>query len=135
MIRAKKSLGQNFLIDKNILKKIVSIKKIEDKSILEIGPGTGNLTSYILKNRPKKLFVVEKDKDLAILLKKRFEDKIIIINDMTFRVNFDFNVLANLLFRSSNNQLLSIIFSLLIKHSIILILIELYLVVKILRSI
>ena len=87
MIRAKKSLGQNFLIDKNILKKIVSIKKIKDKSILEIGPGTGNLTSYILKNRPKKLFVVEKDKDLAILLKKKFEDKIIIINDDILKIN------------------------------------------------
>ena len=75
------------MIDKNILKKIVSIKKIKDKSILEIGPGTGNLTSYILKNRPKKLFVVEKDKDLAILLKKKFEDKIIIINDDILKIN------------------------------------------------
>ena len=54
MIRAKKSLGQNFLIDENILKNIVSIIKIENKSILEIGPGTGNLTSCILKNNPKK---------------------------------------------------------------------------------
>ena len=81
MIRAKKSLGQNFLIDKNILKKIVSIIEIKDKSILEIGPGTGNLTSYILKDCPKKFFVVEKDKRLAIFLKKKFEDKIIIIND------------------------------------------------------
>ena len=71
MIKPKKSLGQNFLTDKNILKKIVSIIKIKDKSILEIGPGTGNLTSYILKDNPKKLFVVEKDKHLATLLKKR----------------------------------------------------------------
>ena len=59
MIKPKKSLGQNFLTDQNILKKIVSLIKIEDKSILEIGPGTGNLTSYILKNNPKKLIVVE----------------------------------------------------------------------------
>ena len=49
MIKAKKSLGQNFLIDTNILKKIISIVKIENKSILEVGPGTGNLTTYILK--------------------------------------------------------------------------------------
>ena len=55
MIRAKKSLGQNFLVDENILKKIVSIIKIENRSILEVGPGTGNLTSYILKKNPKKL--------------------------------------------------------------------------------
>ena len=58
MIKAKKSLGQNFLIDTNILKKIISIVKIENKSILEVGPGTGNLTTYILKINPKKLFVI-----------------------------------------------------------------------------
>ena len=82
----KKSLGQNFLTDKNILKKIVSVIKIKDKSILEIGPGTGNLTSYILKDNPKKLFVVEKDKNLAIFLKEKFEDKIIIINDDILKI-------------------------------------------------
>ena len=75
MIKAKKSLGQNFLIDQNILKKIVSIIKIKDKSILEIGPGTGNLTSYILKNKPKKLLVVEKDKLLANYIKKNLRIK------------------------------------------------------------
>ena len=75
MIKAKKSLGQNFLTDENILKKIVSTIKIKNKSILEIGPGTGNLTSYILKNCPKKIFVVEKDKDLSILLKKNLQTK------------------------------------------------------------
>ena len=54
MIKAKKSLGQNFLINKNILEKIVNLIEIENKSILEIGPGTGNLTSYILAKKPKK---------------------------------------------------------------------------------
>ena len=87
MITAKKSLGQNFLIDKNIIKKIISLIDINDKSILEVGPGTGNLTSYILKKNPKKLLVVEKDKNLANLLKKKFEDKIIIINDDILKVN------------------------------------------------
>ena len=47
MIKAKKSLGQNFLIDKNIIEKIVGYTKIENRTILEVGPGTGNLTSYI----------------------------------------------------------------------------------------
>ena len=61
MIKAKKSLGQNFLIDKNILEKITNTTKITNKIILEVGPGTGNLTSYILKKNPKKLFVIEKD--------------------------------------------------------------------------
>ena len=72
MIKAKKSLGQNFLIDQNIIDKIINIVEIKDKSILEIGPGTGNLTKNILKKNPKKLIVIEKDNDLAKLLKKKF---------------------------------------------------------------
>ncbi len=87
MIKPKKSLGQNFLIDQNILKKIVSLISIKDKNILEIGPGTGNLTSYILKNNPKKLLVVEKDKFLVNHLKKKFENKIIIINNDILKIN------------------------------------------------
>ena len=54
MIKAKKSLGQNFLIDKNILEKITNLTDIKDKLVLEIGPGTGNLTSYIVKKKSKK---------------------------------------------------------------------------------
>jgi len=62
VIRAKKSLGQNFLIDQNIIDEITNIIKIENKNILEVGPGTGNLTSAILYKKPKKLIVIEKDK-------------------------------------------------------------------------
>ena len=51
MIKAKKSLGQNFLIDENILKKITNATDIKDKTILEVGPGTGNLTALILKKK------------------------------------------------------------------------------------
>ncbi len=80
MIKAKKSLGQNFLIDKNILEKIVNVTEIQNKNILEIGPGTGNLTSHILKKGPKKLIVIEKDNDLAIKLKNIFSNQVIIIN-------------------------------------------------------
>ncbi len=87
MIKAKKSLGQNFLIDKNVLEKIVSLIKIENKSILEVGPGTGNLTSCILKNNPKKLIVVEKDKYLANLLKKKFETNVVIINEDILKID------------------------------------------------
>ncbi len=87
MIKAKKSLGQNFLIDKNVLEKIVSLIKIENKSILEVGPGTGNLTSSILKNNPKKLIVVEKDKYLAKLLKKKFENNVVIINEDILKID------------------------------------------------
>ena len=65
MIRAKKSLGQNFLTDRNILETIVGVTPINNKIILEIGPGTGNLTSFILRNNPKKVFVVEKGLRIA----------------------------------------------------------------------
>ena len=87
MIKAKKSLGQNFLIDQNVLKKIVEITKINNQSILEVGPGTGNLTSYILKNNPKKIFVIEKDENLASFLADQFKNKIIIINKDILKVN------------------------------------------------
>jgi len=53
-IKAKKSLGQNFLIDKNIIHKIVSLSNISNKDVLEIGPGTGNLTEYIIKKKTQK---------------------------------------------------------------------------------
>ena len=56
MIKAKKSLGQNFLIDDSVLNKIVNLTDIENKFILEIGPGTGNLTSHILKKKTKKTY-------------------------------------------------------------------------------
>ena len=80
MIKAKKSLGQNFLIDRNIIKKIVTYTKIENRTILEVGPGTGNLTSFILKQNPKKFIVIEKDNNCAAHLKDIFKDKINIIN-------------------------------------------------------
>ena len=86
-IKAKKSLGQNFLIDREVLEKIVSINDITNKEVLEIGPGSGNLTTYILKKKPKKLYVVEKDDDLAILLKEKFDTEIEIINDDILKVS------------------------------------------------
>jgi len=88
-IKAKKSLGQNFLIDREVLEKIVSIIDIANKEVLEIGPGSGNLTTYILKQKPKKLYVVEKDDDLAILLKEKFDTEIEIINDDILKISED----------------------------------------------
>ncbi len=86
MIRTKKSLGQNFLIDRNILEKIVNVVQIKDKTILEVGPGTGNLTSFILKKKPKKIFVVEKDDNLVNKLNETFKDQIAIINDDVLKI-------------------------------------------------
>ena len=87
MIKAKKSLGQNFLIDSNVITKILNTVNIFDQSILEIGPGTGNLTQKILKKNPKKIIVIEKDDKLALLLKKNFGSKIEIINKDVLKVN------------------------------------------------
>ena len=85
-IKAKKSLGQNFLIDRNVLEQIVNVVDIYKKEILEIGPGSGNLTHYILKKKPKKIYVIEKDNDLSILLKEKFSNEITIINEDVLKV-------------------------------------------------
>ena len=81
MIKAKKSLGQNFLIDENVIDKILNIIDIKNKDVLEIGPGTGNLTSSILKKNPNKLLVIEKDNELAESLKVNFDNTIEVINN------------------------------------------------------
>ena len=90
MIKAKKSLGQNFLIDLNILKKISSVINIKNKMILEVGPGTGNLTLSLLEQNPKKIFVIEKDENLVIALKKKFGNEISIINGDILKINENF---------------------------------------------
>ena len=87
----KKSLGQNFLVDHNILNLIVSLGKISSNDIiLEIGPGTGNLTEKILKKKPKRLIVVEKDQNLSFVLKKKFINDIEVINDDILNFNQSF---------------------------------------------
>ena len=96
-IKAKKSLGQNFLIDQNIIDKIINTVEIDNKSILEVGPGAGNLTKAILKKQPKKLIVIEKDNNLAELLKKDFDNNIKIINDDVLKIDengLDENILT-----------------------------------------
>ena len=87
MIKAKKSLGQNFLIDKDILERIANLTNIKNKTIIEIGPGTGNLTSYILKKNPKKMIVIEKDIELARKLKNKFNNQLTIINEDVLKID------------------------------------------------
>ena len=82
-IRPKKSLGQNFLIDNNILNSIADLGEIDTHdTVLEIGPGTGNLTSKLINKNPKKIVAVEKDNNLCSILQKKFEQnkKVSIIN-------------------------------------------------------
>ena len=86
----KKSLGQHFLINKSILKKIVSLDDIKDKVIFEIGPGRGALTKEILQNKPKRLILIEKDKNLKTYLFKlqeKFKDIISLIDDDVLNIN------------------------------------------------
>ena len=71
---AKKSLGQNFLIDKNIINKIINLVTIRNKDIIEIGPGRGALTEEIIKKKPKSLSLIEKDFFLAENLKKKYSN-------------------------------------------------------------
>ena len=85
--KAKKSLGQNFLIDRDILEQITNTVDITNKEILEIGPGSGNLTTYILKKNPKKIYVIEKDDDLSLLLKEKFNNDITVINDDVLKIS------------------------------------------------
>ena len=81
MIRAKKSLGQNFLIDKNIIDKIVNIVSIIGNEILEVGPGTGNLTGEILRKNPSRVYLVEKDTFLAETLEEINDQRVKIFNE------------------------------------------------------
>ena len=78
--------GKDVKSDKELLNLIVNLTSIEGKSILEIGPGTGNLTSLILEKKPKKFCVVEKDNDLAKKLTKNYKNKIKIINEDILKI-------------------------------------------------
>ena len=77
MFKFKKSLGQNFLNDKNIIKKIILPQDIRGQNVLEIGPGGGSLTFEILKNSPNKLTLIEKDLFLFKSLKEKIDNNLI----------------------------------------------------------
>jgi 16S rRNA A1518/A1519 N6-dimethyltransferase RsmA/KsgA/DIM1 with predicted DNA glycosylase/AP lyase activity len=71
IIRAKKSLGQNFLIDNEALFDISDSLIISEKHIIEVGPGYGALTEYIVQQQPKTLDLVELDQDMIQILEER----------------------------------------------------------------
>ena len=116
MIFPKKSLGQHFLIEKNIIKKIIKLTDFKNKDILEISPGKGALTDEILEKNPKSLILVEKDFLLAKDLKKKyFKKKVKIFNADILK--FDFKklkkkkliVIGNLPYNISSQILIKII--------------------------
>ena len=88
-IKPKKSLGQNFLIDRNVLEQIVDTVEVTNKEVLEIGPGSGNLTTFILNKKPKKVYTIEKDDELVLSLQDKFTDEITIINDDVLKISED----------------------------------------------
>ena len=87
----KKSLGQNFLHDQNIIHKITSFTKIKNKNIVEIGPGLGAITDKILEKKPKSLILIEKDKNLLDRLKIKYKNKkpIIYYNNDILNLNIE----------------------------------------------
>ena len=112
----KKSLGQNFLIDKNIIEKICDAGNLsQNNTVLEIGPGTGNLTEFILKKKPRKFYIIEKDKRLIKNLSERFDNKLIIINedilkyDLKLLSNSDLIIFGNLPYNISSQILVNFI--------------------------
>ena len=116
MLKLKKSLGQNLLIDKNIINKILSLTNITSKNVLEIGPGTGNLTKYLLKKKPKGLLLIEKDKQLCEILNLKFNTfnnyKIYNEDILEFHLNSNFRseiVFGNLPYNISTQILAKLI--------------------------
>ena len=112
----KKSLGQNFLSNKKILSQIVDSGNISKGDVvLEIGPGTGNLTEKILEKEPGLLLAVEKDEKLYDIIKKKFGKKVHVINNDILQCfeNFKFDtpikVFGNLPYNISSKILISFI--------------------------
>lgn len=79
-MRAKKSLGQNFFVNKSLAEKIVEITTAENPSkVLEIGPGTGSFTNLLIKYAD--LTVIEKDNELAANLERQYNNITVINSD------------------------------------------------------
>lgn len=90
-IVANKSLGQNFLIDEDVVLSIVNNADVnENDVIIEIGPGLGTLTKYLLE-RAKKVICIELDKRMVNILKDRFSlyDNFELINDDVLKVDLN----------------------------------------------
>jgi 16S rRNA (adenine1518-N6/adenine1519-N6)-dimethyltransferase len=117
MIYAKKSLGQNFLIDLNVIKKITNLANLNNKHVFEIGPGKGALTEEILKKKPKSLTLIEKDCFFSKELRKKYNKnkRVIIFNEDILKFNLekkiekDAVIIGNLPYNISSQILVKII--------------------------
>ena len=119
MLIPKKSLGQNFLLDKNLCKKIINSLNIKNKIIIEIGPGTGQLTDEIIKFNPKKLILIEKDYKLFKILKTKYSELnfIEIFNIDAIQINLDLNENFSIISNLPYNIASKLIFDVLIKYN------------------
>ena len=89
--KPKKSLGQNFLIDKNIINKIIEVSEINSgDEVLEVGPGTGILTKSIVSKKPKKIYLIEKDENLANALERQYLNRVSIIKKDILKIPYKF---------------------------------------------
>ena len=97
MIKPKKSLGQNFLIDNNVINKIINLSAIKNNNIVEIGPGTGNLTKKIVERKPKSLILIEKDRQLVSFLRSEFinQQNLTIFNEDILKFQLEDKIKTN----------------------------------------
>ena len=112
-VKLKKKYGQNFLIDENIANKIVDLINFKKLKILEIGPGDGRLTNKIISKNPKKLELIEIDKDLTKILKEKFKNNklinVINKNILKHEINDNYDlVISNLPYNISSQVLVKL---------------------------
>ena len=119
-VRPKKSLGQHFLKDENIARKIVeAISGLQQKTVLEIGPGTGVLTSHLITQSDLDLYAIEVDQEAYEYLLATFPmlgDKLIFKNILKFNLrefftepltiigNFPYNISSQIFFKVLENR-------------------------------
>ena len=111
MLKPKKKFGQNFLIDSEICNQIISLEKIKNENILEIGPGNFALTELIIKNKPKKFFAVEIDCEIFDvkkndkILKYLLNEDALKFDELKIFNNEKFSIISNLPFNISSELL------------------------------
>ncbi len=86
-IKAKKKLGQNFLVSKKVVTEISEVIEVENKNIIEVGPGYWALTEKLLERNPKSLHLVELDPDMIAILEDRIDNWDLIIWETDFKIN------------------------------------------------
>jgi len=116
-VRPKKHLGQHFLADENMAKKIAACLQPSDDFLLEIGPGTGSLTKYLLPAWGEKFGVIEVDTESVEYLKKTFPElsgRVIEGDILTYDLNIHFkgkpfNVIGNFPYNISSQILFRVL--------------------------